>query len=339
MTIVSNRYSRQAIFPRIGSNGQEKLAQSRVAIIGVGALGSVIANNLSRAGIGYLRLIDRDFVELSNLQRQSLFNEADVRDNLPKAVAAVRYLQTVNSQIELEPVIRDLNAGNVESLLTDIDLVLDGTDNFETRFLLNDACVKNNIPWIHGAVLGSYGLTMNIIPGITACYRCTMPNIPEAIGETCSSLGVLNMITGIIACYQSAEAVKILIDSPDIRSESLFIDVWNHSFQSRKLPANAECPTCVKHDYVYLASRQETYTTTLCGQNAVQVVPGVYKKINFSDLANRLRPLGMLEYNRFTMRFCTDDIEMILFADGRAMIKNVAKEDKAKALYAEYFGL
>lgn len=339
MTMFEERYSRQAIFPGIGPTGQEELAQSRVAILGVGALGSVIANNLARAGVGYLQLIDRDFVELSNLQRQCIFTESDVQAGLPKAIAAARYLQSVNSGIELEPVISDLNAGNVELLLSGVDLVVDGTDNFETRFILNDACVKHAIPWIHGAVLGSYGLTMNIIPGKTPCYRCLMPNIPETPGETCSSAGVLNMITGIIACYQSAEAVKILLDSPAIRTEALFIDVWTHSMQGRTLPVNAECPTCARHEYSYLTARQATYTTALCGQNAVQVVPGTAKQINFADLAERLQPLGRLEYNRFTLRFAAGEVEMTLFADGRAIIKNIDNENKAKALYAEYFGL
>lgn len=339
MTNVEERYSRQAIFPGIGSGGQAELAKSRVAVLGVGALGSVIANNLARAGVGYIRLIDRDFVELSNLQRQSVFTEADVRDKLPKAIAAARYLQSVNSQIELEPVISDLNAANAEMLLKGVDLVLDGTDNFETRFVLNDACVKNSLPWVHGAVLGSYGLTMNIIPGRTPCYRCMMPGIPETPGETCSSAGVLNMITGIIACYQSAEAVKILINSPAVRTESLFIDVWNHSIQSRRLPVNPDCPACARHDYAFLTARQGTYTTSLCGQNAVQVVPGNSKNINFADLAERLRPLGQVEYNRFTLRFAAGEVGATLFADGRAMIRNVDSENKAKALYAEYFGL
>ena len=340
MKHVSERYSRQAIFNGIGIAGQEKIGKSRVAVIGVGALGTVIANNLARAGVGYIRLIDRDFVELSNLQRQTLFNEEDVRDNLPKAVAAVKHLKNVNSDIVLEEVISDFNPSNAEMLLGDIDLVMDGTDNYESRLLLNDVCLKNNIPWIHGAVLGSYGLTTNIIPGKTACYQCFMPEIPKmGTSGTCSSVGVLNMITGIISCYASAEALKILVDSPDIRKSTLFIDVWDNSFNSIELPMNPACPACHKQEYHYLYNHKSTYTTVLCGQNAVQIVPGQVRKIDFADIVKRLSHLGEFQYNSFILRLKIGKVEMTLFTDGRAIIKNIENENKAKALYAEYFGL
>jgi len=340
MRHVPERYSRQAIFHGIGLAGQEKIGQSRVAVIGVGALGTVIANNLARAGVGHIRLIDRDFVELSNLQRQTLFNEEDVRNNLPKAVAAVEHLKNVNSEIVLEAVTSDLNASNAEMLLADIDLVMDGTDNYETRFLLNDVCLKKNIPWIHGAVLGSYGLTTNIIPGKTSCYRCFMPEIPEmGTGGTCSSTGVLNMITGIISCYASTEALKILMDSPDIRKSAIFIDVWDNSFNSIELPINPDCPACNKKEYHYLDSRRNTYTTVLCGQNAVQIVPGQVRKMDFADVVERLSHLGEFQYNSFILRLKIGQVEITLFTDGRAIIKNIENENKAKALYTEYFGL
>jgi adenylyltransferase/sulfurtransferase len=337
---VEERYSRQAVFQGIGAAGQEKIGNSRVAIIGLGALGTVIANNLARAGVGYMRLIDRDFVELSNLQRQTIFDEEDVRENLPKAVAAVRHLEKVNSTITLEAVVSDVNSSNIETLLADIDLVMDGTDNFETRFLLNDACLKKNIPWVHGAVLGSYGLTANIIPGKTSCYRCFMPEMPKiGAGGTCSSAGVLNMITGIISCYASAEALKIMVGSPDIRKSVIFIDVWNNSFNSMDLPVNSNCPACAKKEYQYLSSRKGTYTTVLCGQKAVQIVPGQARKMDFADIVERLAHLGEIEYNSFLLRLKIGEVEITLFADGRAIIKNIENENKAKALYTEYFGL
>jgi len=340
MKNVQERYSRQAIFQGIGSEGQEKIGHSRVAIIGLGALGTVIANNLARAGVGYLRLIDRDFVELSNLQRQTIFNEEDVRNELPKALAAEEYLKKVNSDIELEAVISDFNVSNAESLLADIDLVMDGTDNYETRFLLNDVCLKKNIPWVHGAVLGSYGVTTNIIPGKTPCYQCFMPEMPKmGTGGTCSSVGVLNMITGIVSCYASAEALKILVDSPDIRKTTLFIDVWDNSFNSVELPIIPECPACGKKEYHYLSNRKGTYTTSLCGQNAVQIVPGQVRKIDFAHVAKGLIHLGDCQYNSFLLRLKIGETEITLFSDGRAIIKNIENENKAKALYTEYFGL
>lgn len=340
MIHVPERYSRQAIFQGIGPEGQEKIGHSRVAIIGLGALGTVVANNLVRAGVGYIRLIDRDFVELSNLQRQTIFDEADVREQLPKAVAAAQHLEKVNSEITLEAIVSDVNAANIETLLTDIDLVMDGTDNFETRFLLNDICLKKNIPWVHGAVLGSYGLTANMIPGQTPCYRCFMPGIPETgASGTCSSVGVLNMITGIISSYASAEALKILVGSSDIRKSALFIDVWNNSFHSKELSRQSDCPACVKHEYHYLTKEKGTYTTLLCGQKAVQIVPGQVRKMDFTDLLKRLAHVGEIQSNRFLLRLKIHEIEITLFADGRAIIKNVENENKAKALYTEYFGL
>ena len=340
MINVQARYSRQAILQGIGSDGQDKIGRSRVAIIGLGALGTVIANNLARAGVGYLRLIDRDFVELSNLQRQILFTEEDARKQTPKALAAVEHLTKVNSEIKLEAVISDFNASNAETLLADIDLVMDGTDNYETRFLLNDVCLKNNIPWIHGAVLGSYGITTNIIPGKTPCYRCFMPEMPQMqTGGTCSSVGVLNMITGIISCYASAEALKIIVDSVDIRKKALFIDVWDNSFSSVELPIIAECPACAKSEYHYLDNAKGTYTTSLCGQNAVQIVPEQVRKMDFAHVAKGLFHLGECEYNSFILRLNTGEVEISLFTDGRAIIKNIENESKAKALYTEYFGL
>lgn len=334
------RYSRQAIFKGIGEEGQKALEHSRVAIVGVGALGTVIANSLARAGVGYIRLIDRDFVELSNLQRQTLFNEADVQENLPKAIAAARHLEKVNSEIQLEAVISDVNPGNVENLLDGMELVLDGTDNEETRFVINDACQKKNIPWIYGGALGATGMSMNIIPGKTACYRCLNPMKSENVGAgTCSTVGVLNMVTGIVASMESAEAVKILIGSPSVRQNMFFIDLWNNALDYIELLPQPDCPSCAAKEFHFLTSGTGTYTTSLCGQKAVQVVPGTVRTADFAKLADKLKTLGEVSYNSYLLRFNLAEIEITLFSDGRAILKNVENEAKAKSIYTEYFGL
>lgn len=240
---LSERYARQMIFKGIGEEGQHRLSQAKVAIIGMGALGTVLANNLVRAGVGHIRLVDRDYVELSNLQRQTIYSEADAQERLPKAVAATQYLKKVNSEIVLEPIIKDVNPLNVENIIAGCHLVLDGTDNLETRFLLNDASLKNNIPWIYGGALGSHGMTMNIIPGETACLRCFLRGLGQRTQETCATTGVLNMLTGIIACYESAEALKILIGSPQVRKNILYLDIWNNEFMEIDIEPQEECPS------------------------------------------------------------------------------------------------
>lgn len=337
---ISERYSRQAVFKGIGEEGQKALGHSRVAIVGVGALGTVIANSLARAGVGYIRLIDRDFVELSNLQRQTLFNEADVQENLPKAIAAARHLEKVNSEIQLEAVISDANPGNVENLLDGVDLVLDGTDNFETRYVINDVCLKKNIPWIYGGALGSTGMSMNIIPEKTACLRCLIPIKSENVSSgTCSTVGVLNMVTGIVASIEASEAVKILIGSPSVRKNLYYIDLWNNVLDYIDILPQPDCPCCAAKEFEFLTSGTGTYTTSLCGQKAVQVVLAKARTANFEELAAKLNPLGKVSYNSFLLRFNLAEIEITLFPDGRAILKNVENEAKAKSIYTEYFGL
>ena len=259
---ILERYSKQILFTGIGEEGQRRLAESRVAVIGMGALGTVIANNLARAGVGYLRLIDRDFVETSNLQRQTLFNEVDVFEHIPKAVAAVEHLKKVNSEIILEPVVCDVNPSNIHQLIKDVDLVLDGTDNYETRFLINDACLQSATPWIYGGVIGSYGITMNIIPGKTPCFRCLINKMPAPGSQpTCSTVGVLNMITGIISGYQTAEAVKYLVKSPDLRKSVLVVDVWENICENVAIKKNMDCKACVHGEYEFLQNKLGSYTT------------------------------------------------------------------------------
>ena len=334
------RYSRQTVFPGIGDEGQQKLLSSRVAVLGMGALGTVIANNLARAGVGFIRLIDRDFVELSNLQRQTLYNENDVRENLPKATAAYEHLKLVNSEITLEPKVTDISAKTILPLIEDMDLILDGTDNLETRFIINEACCKLNKPWIYGAAVASYGASMNIIPGVTPCLHCLYPFTasPGSI-ETCTTAGVLNMITGMIGSIESAEAVKLLTGSPALRKGLLQIGVWKNYYDNVEIIKNPDCPVCGKRDFAWLNSFSGSYTTSLCGRDSIQVVPASTAAIDFERLAAKLEKAGSVQYNAYLLRFNKDDLEITLFKDGRAIIKNAKSENAAKSIYAEYIGL
>lgn len=327
-------------FNGIGEEGQKKLLQARVAIMGMGALGTVIANNLSRAGVGFMRLVDRDYVEISNLQRQLLYDENDVRDNLPKAVAAAEHLHKANSEITLEPIVTDINSGNIEKIIEGADLVLDGTDNFETRFLLNEACHKLGIPWVYGGALMGSGMTMNIIPGVTPCLRCLDLDLP-APGSypTCTSAGILNMITGVIGSVEAAEAVKILVGSPDIRKSLLEMDLWNNRTRYLEFKRSPKCPTCGKGEYELLGKQKGSYTTSLCGRDSIQVIPGTTGDMDFAALSQKLVHVGAVKYNRFIFNFATGNMEISLFKDGRAIIKNVKDENAAKSIYSEYIGL
>ncbi len=261
-----SRYARQTIFQRIGPEGQRKLLSSRVAVVGLGALGSVIANNLCRAGVGFIRLIDRDKIELSNLQRQTIFDERDAREHTPKAMAAYEHLIRVNSEISLEPVVTEVNTANIEGLLKDVQLVLDGTDNPEVRHLINEACHKLGIPWIYGGVLGSLGTTMNILYGDGPCFRCFSPQIP-APGSypTTSTVGVLNSITGIIGSVESAEALKILVGSPDVRRSLFIVDVWDSTAEFFEVDRNPDCPVCGKKHYELLDTLNQSHAEHIDG--------------------------------------------------------------------------
>lgn len=335
-----HRYSRQTIFSGVGIEGQKKLLNSRVAIIGVGATGTVIANNLCRAGVGFLRLVDRDYVELSNLQRQTLYTEEDAQQRTPKAVASCEHLKKVNSEIELEPVSIDVNSSNIEELISDVNLVLDGSDNLEVRYLINEACVKQNRPWIYaGAIIGT-GMTMNILPGETPCLRCLFPQVlPAGTGPTCSTAGVLNGITGIVASIASTEAIKILVGSANVRKSLLAIDIWNNQFDEIKIEKKLDCPVCGRHEYKLLGQLSGSYTTSLCGRDSVQVVPGTIANVDFEQLAQRLKRAGIVRYNKFMLQFSDDKVEFNLFPDGRAIMNKVRDENAAKSAYSEYIGL
>jgi adenylyltransferase/sulfurtransferase len=338
----TDRYARQTLFAPIGKTGQAALQEARVAIIGCGALGTGLANNLCRAGVGHLLIADRDYVELNNLQRQILFDEADSASHLPKAIAAVERLRRVNSEVQVEALVEDIHSENIEELVQQVDLVLDATDNFETRYLLNDASVKHQTPWIYSGVVASYGVTMNILPGQTPCMRCIFPQIPEVgTTPTCDTAGVLNGIVGAITGIASTEALKILLHSPQTSQEMFWLDLWENTSERIALPRDPQCPTCGQHHYTFLEAIDErgTRSTSLCGRDAVQVRGGGRgTRLNLGQLAERLRPAGVVAQNEFLLRFSIDGYELTIFPDARAIIKGTSDEQVARTLYTRYIG-
>ncbi|MEC1524027.1 ThiF family adenylyltransferase [Neobacillus niacini] len=336
------RYSRQILFSGIGKEGQLKLLNSKVAIVGVGALGTVCANHMVRSGVGYIRLIDRDVVDLSNLQRQSLFNEEDVTLNLPKAVAAKKRLNSINSSVKVEAVITDLNLDNAEELLSGVDVIVDGTDNFMTRYLINDVAVKYQIPWVHGAAVSSRGMFAVIKPGITPCYRCLFPQVPDGRGETCDTIGVLSTITDIIGSFQAMEAIKLLLGA--VTNTNLEqIDIWETSFFSMDTTEgkNPQCPACVKRQFEFLdrlSAVQETYSS-LCGRDTVQIYFREKRERNLHKLSERLKQNGKVSGNEFLLRFSpNDETTIVVFKDGRVLVHGTDDIVKAKSLFTKYIG-
>jgi adenylyltransferase/sulfurtransferase len=335
---VIDRYSRQTLFPGIGKEGQKKLAKSHVAIIGCGALGTVTATSLVRAGVGKVRIIDRDFIEYHNLQRQVLFSEEDIKNELPKAIAAEKHLREVNSSIEIEGVVSDVNYTNIERLVTGADLILDGLDNMETRFLINDVSLKHDIPWIYGGAISSYGMTMNIIPQETPCFRCISDSpSSNGIAMTCDTAGVISPAPFIVGSLQTAEAMKILVGAEAINRDLLVINVWEKEFNHLKISRRTECPAC-RGEYQFLEAKFGTKTTSLCGQNAVQILNPKVREVSFKALAKHLEPVGKVNYNEFVLRFQADSNEIVVFPDGRAIVKNTSDEAMARGLYAKYIG-
>jgi adenylyltransferase/sulfurtransferase len=333
------RYVRQTAYRGIRREGQEKLLASRVAVIGMGALGTVIAGNLCRSGVGFLRLIDRDIVEISNLQRQTLYTEKDARESLPKALAAAERLKEINSEITLEPRVADVNSSNIEGFIEDVDLVLDGCDNFELRFLINEACHKHKIPWIYGGALGAAGGMFVIVPG-GPCFRCFCPAPPPPGSyPTCSTEGVLSMTTGIVACFQSLEALKILTGAPGFSRKYLLLDLWGGAVDYVTIEKDPRCPVCGKGVYELLERPSGAYAVSLCGQNSVQVVPDRKGDIDFEFFAQKLREIGRVDYTAFRLSFEDNKTSFHLLKDGRAIIRNVSDPGAAKSLYAEYIGL
>jgi len=338
------RYSRQILFQHIDEDRQKKLIDSTVLLIGCGALGTVSSSYLVRAGIGQLRIIDRDFIEENNLQRQILFDEDDILENVPKAIAAQKKLQRINPDIKIEGFVTDINYSNIEELTKDVNIIIDGTDNFETRFLVNDYCVKNSIPWVYGACIGSRGVVMNIIPSMTPCLRCVFETMPQ-IGSfpTCDTAGVIGPIAGIIASFQVTEAIKILTGNYDSVIKNLLeIDVWETNFRQidiSELKDTNSCPTCKLHNYEFLEAEAGIMTTLLCGKNSIQVMSRNIGNIDLRHLEQRLGSIADVSCNDFMLKFKFKDHAFTVFPDGRAIITGTADTNIAKSLYSKYLGM
>ncbi|MBI2677302.1 MAG: ThiF family adenylyltransferase [Candidatus Koribacter versatilis] len=335
---LRERYSRQVLFAPIGEAGQTKLTTARAAVVGCGATGSALASLLARAGVGTLRIIDRDYVEPSNLQRQVLFDEQDAAESLPKAIAAARKIAAFNSEIVVEPHVADLTPANVAQLLGETDLVLDATDNFETRYLINDHCIEQSRPWIYAAAVGSYGVTMNILPGETACLACIFPAPPRGVVETCDTAGILNSAVNLVASIEATEALKFLVGARDkLRRTLLSFDVWTneHSEISLGRP-RADCQTCGARDFVHLAGDARPQIT-LCGRDSVQIHERS-RPVDFAAMKVRLAPHGEVRHNDFVLKFLRAPYELTLFADGRAIIKGTTDTAVARSLYARFIG-
>lgn len=331
------RYSRQILFSGIGESGQEALMASHAVVVGCGALGSFHAAALARAGVGCITIIDRDYVEPSNLQRQWLFEEEDAAQALPKAAAAERRIRAINSAVRVRGVVADLTASNASDLLT-ADVILDGTDNFDTRYLLNDFSVSRGVPWIYGAAVGSYGLTMPVIPGRTACLRCVYPEQPAGAQPTCETAGVLNAIVSLVASLQAADALKILCGHKEqVEARITTADVWSGGIRQVGIPPpDPECPTCARREFPFLEESHRA-PVRLCGRNAVQIHERE-RPLDLTALKARLEPLGDVRANEFALRFRIEPYEMTVFSDGRAIVKGTSDTGVARSLYARYVG-
>ena len=339
-----SRYARQTIYPGIGQAGQRQLLAARVVVIGCGATGTVIANHLARAGVGTLIIVDRDFIELNNLQRQLLFDETDLAANLPKAIAAQNKLRAINSEITIEGIVSDVNAENVEALIQDASLVMDGTDNFEVRYIINDACLKHNIPWIYTGAVGSYGMSQTIIPGETPCLRCLYPSPPPAgTAATCDTAGVVGPVVGAIASVSATEAIKWLVGQGEQNRGVIYLDLWDLSLE--QIPTGhpkSDCPACGQGEYAFLAEEVGSQSVSLCGRDAVQIRPtnGGRQLLRLDQVAAQLRQVAEIRAaNDFLVRFAIPpNYEITLFADARAIIKGTDDETVARSLYAKYIG-
>ena len=339
--MTNERYSRQILFKAIGEPGQQRLLRSRTLIIGCGALGSAQAESLARAGVGRVRIVDRDFVEASNLQRQTLFTESDAAGHTPKAIAAANHIKLINSEIETEPEIVDVNHSNIERLIKDCDVVLDGTDNFATRYLINDACVKHEINWIYGAAVGSYGVTMTVRPHQTPCLRCVFEEAPPAASApTCDTAGVIMPIINVVAAVQVSEALKLLTARyEDLHQSLMQFDVWRNEW--RKISPGSpspQCSTCALGFFDTLQPAAGEFAAVLCGRNAVQISPTEKTRVDFERLAERLRASGEVKFNDYLLRFRTGDYEVTVFQDARSIIRGTDEITTARSLYAKFIG-
>jgi molybdopterin/thiamine biosynthesis adenylyltransferase len=338
---MQTRYARQTVLKEIGEAGQRRIASSTVVVVGLGALGSNCANLLARAGIGTLRLADRDVVDWTNLQRQSLFEEDDAAQSLPKAEAAVRHLKRINSAVRYEPITDDINPGNVERIVAGAAVVIDGLDNFYTRALINEACVKHGIPWVYGACLGTYGNTATYIPGASACLNCLLPDVAQATTPplSCETVGVLGSVAALVAAWQSAEALKIVVGKQAAVSPHLvYVELWDNDFSTLPMTRNAACTVCGQHKFELLEHGSRLASASLCGRNAVQIMPSPSFSMDFDLLRETLGRVFPVEENPFLIKFRSDDHDVVVFRDGRAMVFGTSDPKAALSLYGKYIG-
>jgi len=325
----------------IGAAGQAKIAASVAVVAGLGALGTTVANLLARAGVGMLRLVDRDVVERSNLQRQCLYDEEDAAQSLPKAEAAVAHLKRVNSEIRYEAIVDDINGVSVEKILAGATVLVDGLDNFHARALVNEACVKHGIPWVYGAGLATYGSTATVVPGVTACLRCVMPTaaLEATLPLTCETVGVLGPVTSLVGAWQASEALKIMVGNTEHACRDLVhFELWDNEVTTLPARRAEDCEVCVKRQFALLERRERVMMTSLCGRDAVQVVPPASFKLDFGLLRDTLSGSLKLQENGHLLKFRADDHDMVVFPDGRAIIFGTADSKQALSLYGKYIG-
>ncbi len=341
-----DRYRKQTLYAPLGEEGQANLQAGRVLVVGCGALGSVIAETLVRAGVGFVRIVDRDFVELSNLQRQVLYDERDVAEQLPKAEAATRKLRIINSEVVIEPVVADLSCENIRELTRDVGVIVDGTDNFETRFLINDLAFERGIPWVHGGCVGCHGQVMTFIPGRTICFRCLMGGVPEpGSGETCDTAGVLGPAVNVIASLQALDAIKLLAGRGEaIEPVMTVVDLWEGTFRRLRVGENRDegrCAGCLTGERPWLSGSQAARSAVLCGRNAVQVTPPTAMQLSLTELEARLTGSGRVTRNPFLVKLITTDggYQLTVFADGRAIVQGTEDPGIARSVYSRYIGM
>ena len=332
-----DRYGRQVLLPEVGTEGQERLARGSALVIGVGALGTVVASALVRAGVGHVRLVDRDLVELSNLQRQVLFDESDVGS--PKAVAALERLQAVNHDVVVDGVVKDVGPTTVEDLLDGMDVVIDGTDNLESRFLLNDACVKHGVPWVYGGAVSTLGMSLTIVPGDTPCLRCCLPSLPPPGSlDTCDRVGVLNTLPLVIGALETSEALKLLLGREDIDRDLVVYDAWRRELRRVEVARDPLCGCCGEGRFEFLEGGRTGQTTVLCGRRMVQVTPAKPGELSLPELSERLRGLGDVHLTEHTLTLSLAEHELVVFRDGRALVRGTDDPSVARSLYARYIG-
>ncbi|MCX2727171.1 ThiF family adenylyltransferase [Thermomicrobium sp. 4228-Ro] len=335
------RHHRQILLPSIGTAGQERLRKGRVCLLGVGALGSQVAALLVRAGVGFLRLVDRDVVEWTNLQRQVLYEEADVEAGLPKVVAAARALARIDHSVRIEPVVQDVDASSIRALIEDVDVVVDGSDNFELRYLLNDAALELGKPWVYGGAVGTQGTTLTVVPGEAACLRCIFPDPPPpGVAPTCDTAGVLGPVVAVIGALQASEVIKLLVgDRASLNRSLLSLDLWSLEIARIPVTRRVDCPACGRGERAFLQATAPSRTVQLCGRDAVQVSVYPRPELDLTELAARLAPLGAVQHNPYLIRFIVDGYELTVFRDGRAIVRGTTDPAVARTLYARYVGM